>query len=80
MRIREAAALLNVSPDFLRSLEQRGAVPPFSRDLNGHRRLTAIDILRLRAVIYRGDGGTEVWEWAARHGLSWPDTNAERSA
>jgi len=71
MRIGAAAKNLGVSPDFIRALEARGAVPPIGRDCNGHRRLTSEDLDRLRRVIFRSSAvsADDLERWARGQGL-----------
>ena len=52
MRVREAARLLKISADWLRELEKRGKIPPVTRDMNGCRRYSDEDIIRLRRILY----------------------------
>jgi len=52
MRTREAAELAGISADWLRQLERDGRIGPFPRDMNGHRRLTAEDVERIRTVVH----------------------------
>ncbi len=52
MRIKEASAKLEISPDWLRELERQGRIPPAKRDLNGHRRYSEDEIKQLQEVLY----------------------------
>lgn len=87
MRVGKVASVLGVSPDFVRDLERRGAIAPFPRDINGHRRLTEDDVARLRELIYGASArirdnaeartridadSTRLREWAERHEIPWP--------
>jgi DNA-binding transcriptional MerR regulator len=49
MRISEAAKRLSVSPQYLRSLEWEGHIPPVRRDFNG-RIYTLFDIALLKSM------------------------------
>jgi predicted site-specific integrase-resolvase len=51
MRISKAAQECGVSADLIRRLERAGLLPPATRDLNGHRRYSADDIRRVRAIV-----------------------------
>ncbi len=52
MRIGQAAKILEISPAWLRRLERAGRIPQIGRDFNGHRRLSAEDVERLREILY----------------------------
>ena len=58
MRISKAAQECGVSADLIRRLERAGLLPPATRDLNGHRRYSADDIRRLRAVVIPDPGAS----------------------
>jgi excisionase family DNA binding protein len=51
VRVADAAREVGISADLIRKLERRGVIA-FTRDLNGHRRLTATDLDALRRVIF----------------------------
>ena len=49
VHISEAARLLGCTPEYIRTLERRGRIPPTRRDYNG-RIYTQFDIALLRAM------------------------------
>jgi len=51
VRIREAAALLSVSPSTLRVYEQRGVIPSPARTAGGQRVYSWDDLQKLRAAL-----------------------------
>jgi DNA-binding transcriptional MerR regulator len=56
MRISTLAARLGCSAAWIRDLERAGRVPRAHRDVNGHRRYTAADVSKLRAILFRTAG------------------------
>ena len=56
VRIREAAALLSVSPSTLRVYEQRGVIPSPARTVGGQRVYSWADLEQVRAVLVSARG------------------------
>ena len=52
MRIKEAAQRLGVCTDWIRKLERDGRIPPVQRDLNGHRRYSEADLVKVHRILH----------------------------
>jgi len=50
-RLKEGGKKIGVNADTLRSLERRGLIT-FTRDYNGHRRLTEEDLAQAEAILF----------------------------